>query len=195
MTSLGKIGSDAYNAARGGLTHDGQPIPAWDALPEGIRAAWEANAQAVAEYVQDAAERQARRDAAEILRDVAGRYGALDPEMTLLRTLAAEFGAPDAVPALPEEGPVDLEQALKVPVSLAEIEIDEDGQAFTVTRLTIALWQRGRVIPLMFDSPLELMHFADEQFLHLDYDATAAEFCRGVLDMRHLLPPVSATSN
>lgn len=191
--TLGKISNDAYNASRNHLTHDGKPIPDWDALPEGIRAAWEASAQAVAEHVQEQTEQQARRDAAEILRDVAGRYGALDPEMTLLRTLAAEFGAPDAVPALPEEGPVDLEQALKVPVSLAEIEIDEDGQAFTVTRLTIDLWQRGRVIPLMFDSPLELMLFAEQQCLRLDYDANAAEFCRELMDLDGLVPAPTAS--
>lgn len=194
--SLGKVGNDAYNAVRGGLTHDGKPIPAWNELPEGIRAAWEASAQAVAEHVQEQTEQQARRDAAGILQAAAARYGQLDPEMQVLRDLAAEFGVPALGPELPTEGDldIDLEPALKVPVSLAATEVNDDGNEYTVTRLTIALWTRGRVIPLMFDSPLELMLFAEQQCLHLDYDAGAAEFCRGLLDLGSLLPPAPLAS-
>ncbi len=42
----GRAAFEAYNASRGGLTHDGKPIPTWATLPAGIRQAWIAAALA-----------------------------------------------------------------------------------------------------------------------------------------------------
>lgn len=150
-------------------------------------------ASTIISEAQHLIERQASEDAAEILKEAALRYGETDPEMQLLRDLAAEFGVPDAVPPLAETEMST--EPTRVPVTLATLDVEDGDGQFEVTRLGIQLWNRGEPVLLTFESPLDLMHFADEQFLHLDYDATAAEFCRGVLDMRHLLPPVSATSN
>jgi len=53
--TLGQLGFEAYNAARGGLTHDGKPIPPWDSLigptGESVRAAWEISAKTIEEHV------------------------------------------------------------------------------------------------------------------------------------------------
>lgn len=144
-------------------------------------------ASTVISEAQRRAEQQACGDATEILKDAAQHYGENDPEMQLLRDLAAEFGVPDAVPTLAEDdGAIE---STRVPVTLVTLDIEDGGKQFEVTRLGIELWSRGEPVMLTFDSPLDLMHFADEQFLHLDYDAAAAEFCRGVLDLQHLLPP------
>lgn len=42
--TLGQINFEAYDRARGGLTHDGKPTPKWDALGDGVRSGWEAGA-------------------------------------------------------------------------------------------------------------------------------------------------------
>ena len=44
---LGQIAFDAYNAERGGLTHDGKPTPPWEVLGDGVRSGWTAGAHAV----------------------------------------------------------------------------------------------------------------------------------------------------
>lgn len=44
---LGQIAFDAYNAERGGKTHDGKPTPPWEALGDGVRSGWTAGAHAV----------------------------------------------------------------------------------------------------------------------------------------------------
>lgn len=45
--SMGKVAFDAYNAAKGGKTYEGKPIPPWDAVGDEVRAAWEVSANAV----------------------------------------------------------------------------------------------------------------------------------------------------
>lgn len=45
---LGSLNFNAYNARRGGVTHDGKPTPPWDSLPSGVREGWGAGACAVA---------------------------------------------------------------------------------------------------------------------------------------------------
>lgn len=45
--TLGQIAFEAYRASRGGKNHDGTPTPGWGQLGEGVRAGWEAAAQAV----------------------------------------------------------------------------------------------------------------------------------------------------
>lgn len=48
--TAGQVAFEAYNQARGGVTFDGRPIPAWDDLhgdKAAIQAAWEAAATAV----------------------------------------------------------------------------------------------------------------------------------------------------
>jgi hypothetical protein len=48
MTDAGRTAFDGYAAKAAGLNFMGEPIPAWDDLPEGIREAWRAAAAAVA---------------------------------------------------------------------------------------------------------------------------------------------------
>lgn len=43
----GQIAYQTYATATGGLTHDGRPMPTWDALGDRIRHAWAAAALAV----------------------------------------------------------------------------------------------------------------------------------------------------
>lgn len=45
----GQIAFDAYSTYTGNLTHDGKAIPAWRALSERVRGAWESAARAVLE--------------------------------------------------------------------------------------------------------------------------------------------------
>jgi hypothetical protein len=47
MGELAKVAYEAYGAATGGKNHRGEPMPPWDELPEAIRHAWDAAAQAV----------------------------------------------------------------------------------------------------------------------------------------------------
>ena len=51
--TLGQVGYEAYNMAKGGLTYDGKPIPAWDALTGevglAVQSAWEVAARAAAD--------------------------------------------------------------------------------------------------------------------------------------------------
>lgn len=47
MKSSGQIAFEAYNASRGGVTHDGRPTPPWEELGDGVREGWEAAARAV----------------------------------------------------------------------------------------------------------------------------------------------------
>lgn len=49
---IGQVAFEAYNAARGGLTHDGKPTPPWDALGDGVRAGWEAAARATVDVTR-----------------------------------------------------------------------------------------------------------------------------------------------
>lgn len=44
---LGQVNFDAYNAERGGKTHDGKPTPPWEVLGDGVRSGWTAGALAV----------------------------------------------------------------------------------------------------------------------------------------------------
>lgn len=44
--ALGQVAFEAYNAAVGGLTWDGKPIPGWDQITDKIRAAWNTAARA-----------------------------------------------------------------------------------------------------------------------------------------------------
>lgn len=43
----GETAFAAYREHTGGLTHDGRDIPSWESLPDAIRLAWEAAADAV----------------------------------------------------------------------------------------------------------------------------------------------------
>lgn len=43
----GSVAYDAYGQATGGLNFRGEPMPEWADLPESIRRAWEAAADAV----------------------------------------------------------------------------------------------------------------------------------------------------
>ncbi|MER7707172.1 hypothetical protein ABTX81_30265 [Kitasatospora sp. NPDC097605] len=45
---------ETYTANRAGLAYDGQPIPDWDAVPDGIREAWTAAATRAATFTTDA---------------------------------------------------------------------------------------------------------------------------------------------
>lgn len=47
MHDFGKLGYEAYARQTGGKTFDGRTMPVWDALPEGVRGAWRAAAQAI----------------------------------------------------------------------------------------------------------------------------------------------------
>lgn len=49
VTILGRVGYQAYGDATGWVNHLGRPMPAWEALPETIRSAWEAAACAIAD--------------------------------------------------------------------------------------------------------------------------------------------------
>jgi hypothetical protein len=46
-SAIGKVAFEAYTAQAGGKTHDGKPIPAWEALTDSVRASWTAAARAV----------------------------------------------------------------------------------------------------------------------------------------------------
>lgn len=61
---LGQINFDAYNAERGGLTHDGKPTPPWDVLGDGVRNGWTAGALAVLKAATFPDRRIGGRDAA-----------------------------------------------------------------------------------------------------------------------------------
>ncbi len=45
MKTHGQVAFEAYNAARGGVTHDGKPTPPWEDLGDGVRSGWEAAAR------------------------------------------------------------------------------------------------------------------------------------------------------
>ena len=47
MDDLAKIAYEAYGESTGWRNYQGLPMPAWDDLPEPIRRAWDAAAQAV----------------------------------------------------------------------------------------------------------------------------------------------------
>jgi hypothetical protein len=47
MADLAKIAYEAYGKSTGGKNYQGLPMPAWEDLPEAIRHAWDAAAQAV----------------------------------------------------------------------------------------------------------------------------------------------------
>lgn len=47
--SVGQVAFEAYDKERGGLNHQGNPTPAWDDLPEGIRTAWQVAGEAAQE--------------------------------------------------------------------------------------------------------------------------------------------------
>ncbi len=47
MVDLGQIAYEAYAKSTGGKTYDGRDMPKWDDLPEAIRTAWRAAADAV----------------------------------------------------------------------------------------------------------------------------------------------------
>lgn len=47
IEELGQIAFEAYGKSTGGLTWDKKPIPAWDELPDHVRQAWMAAADAV----------------------------------------------------------------------------------------------------------------------------------------------------
>lgn len=49
MKTLGQVAFEAYNTNRGGMTHDGKRTPPWEELGEGVRAGWEAAAEAARE--------------------------------------------------------------------------------------------------------------------------------------------------
>ena len=44
---LSQVAYEAYGQSTGGLNYQGQPMPAWEALPQPIRQAWHAAANAV----------------------------------------------------------------------------------------------------------------------------------------------------
>jgi hypothetical protein len=44
---MGKIGYEAYAQHTGGKTFDGRDMPRWEDLPERIRSAWRAAADAI----------------------------------------------------------------------------------------------------------------------------------------------------
>ena len=50
MTTLGQVAFEAYNEDRGGVNYQGKKTPEWDELPEEIRHAWEAAAEALHEH-------------------------------------------------------------------------------------------------------------------------------------------------
>lgn len=39
--TIGQVAFEAYNASKGGLTHDGKPIPPWSEVGDAVRAGWE----------------------------------------------------------------------------------------------------------------------------------------------------------
>lgn len=52
MKTYGQIGYEAYRAHTGGVSlATGAPIPEWDALPQAIKAAWEAAGMVVAKHM------------------------------------------------------------------------------------------------------------------------------------------------
>lgn len=47
LDQLAALAYTAYAEAVGGRAYNGDPLPAWDALPDAIKAAWAASADAV----------------------------------------------------------------------------------------------------------------------------------------------------
>lgn len=58
---LGKLAFEAYCTMQDGKSHNGQPIPQWDALKPSVKAAWEMAAVAVASRTWATFEQGARR--------------------------------------------------------------------------------------------------------------------------------------
>lgn len=50
MENYGRVAFEKYKHVRRGVTHNGEAIPTWDELDEGIRDAWEDAAQTVINY-------------------------------------------------------------------------------------------------------------------------------------------------
>lgn len=68
----GRIAFEAYNEAKGGLTHDGKPIPPWTDVGAAVREAWEAAAYAVLRDGPRRVRAEADDTAVELLRRARG---------------------------------------------------------------------------------------------------------------------------
>lgn len=190
--TLGELGYAAYQHARGGLTFDGKPAPAWGEMPGDIQLGWAASAQAVAEQVAEQCERQARADALGILSGVLGRFDPTSPEAQALRAVAEEFGVAGDLPQPYTEQ--DDEQLLTVKVGISTVAaVDESGETeYTFDQYVLLLWADGQPVPLFFGSALEVVAFAQRQGLRLNWGAEAATAYREELgELAGLFPSLS----